>query len=114
MRSYLCELSQHANGTHFIQKIINIFPLKYTIQYFYEVCSRFIDYATNKNAMCVVKQMMKKMNDKEIQNIDSSMRTEIEEIKIKFIKIISLNIDRIIQDSYGNYVVQFCYEFFGS
>lgn len=114
MKPYLCELSQHANGTHFIQKIINIFPLKYTLDYFYEVCSRFIDYATNKNAMCVVKQIMKKMNDKDMSNIDNSMKNELEDIKKKFIKIISLNIDRIIQDSYGNYVVQFCYEFFGA
>lgn len=64
--------------------------------------------------MCVVKQMMKKMNGKETQNIDNSMKNEIEDIKKNFIKIISLNIDKIIQDSYGNYVVQFCYEFFGA
>jgi hypothetical protein len=64
--------------------------------------------------MCVVKQMMKKMNGKETQNIDNSMKNEIEDIKKNFIKIISLNIDKIIQDSYGNYVVQFSYEFFGS
>jgi hypothetical protein len=114
MKPYLCELSQHSNGTHFLQKIINVFPLKYTIPYFYEICSRFIEYATNKNAMCVVKQMMKKMNEKEMQKVHNSLKTEIEEIKKKYIKIISLNIDKIIQDSYGNYVVQFCYEFFGS
>lgn len=64
--------------------------------------------------MCVVKQMMKKINGKETQNIDNSMKNEIEDIKKIFIKIISLNIDKIIQDSYGNYVVQFSYEFFGS
>ena len=64
--------------------------------------------------MCVVKQMMKKMNGKETQSIDNSMKNEIEDIKKNFIKIISLNIDKIIQDSYGNYVVQFSYEFFGS
>jgi hypothetical protein len=58
--------------------------------------------------------MMKKMNGKETQNIDNSMKNEIEDIKKNFIKIISLNIDKIIQDSYGNYVVQFSYEFFGS
>ena len=64
--------------------------------------------------MCVVKQMMKKMNGKETQSIDNSMKGEIEDIKKNFIKIISLNIDKIIQDSYGNYVVQFSYEFFGA
>ncbi len=35
------------------------------------------------------------------------------EIKKHFINSITLNTDKIIQDCYGNYVIQFCYEWFG-
>lgn len=37
----------------------------------------------------------------------------VAEIKKHFINSITLNTPYIIQDNYGNYVVQFCYELFG-
>lgn len=35
------------------------------------------------------------------------------EVRKNLINSITLNTDKIIQDSYGNYVIQFCYELFG-
>jgi hypothetical protein len=35
------------------------------------------------------------------------------EAKKKFINEVTFSIDKIIQDSFGNYIIQFCYELFG-
>ncbi len=52
----------HPNATHFIQKIINIFDLQHTAR-FYELAIRNLTvFATDKNAMCVLKYQMKKLS----------------------------------------------------
>ncbi len=57
--AYLC---CHPNATYFIQKIINIFPIQHTVR-FYELAIRnFTTFATDKNAMCVLKYQMKKLS----------------------------------------------------
>jgi hypothetical protein len=58
--------------------------------------------------------MMKKLKDIEDAGFKSMDKNENEDLKRRFINGTVLNIDRIIQDCYGNYVVQFCFEFFGS
>jgi hypothetical protein len=113
MRS-LYELSEHSNATHFVQKIINIFPIRFTLPCFHFVIEQFLKFSLNKNAMCVLKQMMKKLKDIEDAGFKSMDKNENEDLKRRFINATVLNIDRIIQDCYGNYVVQFCFEFFGS
>ena len=53
------QLSCHPNATHFIQKIIGIFPMIHTYRFF-EYCQKnFLAFALDKNAMCVIKHMMK-------------------------------------------------------
>jgi hypothetical protein len=61
IKKVLYELSEHSNATHFVQKVITAFPIKYTLTFFYFVCDNFLSFSINKNAMCVLKQMMKKM-----------------------------------------------------
>lgn len=63
--------------------------------------------------MCVLKQMMKKIKDLENLGYKDIDIADLEDLKKRFINSVAMNIDRIIQDCYGNYVVQFCYEFFG-
>ena len=89
-------------STQFIQKIIKIFPLEITLKFFYIADKHFLKFATDKNAMCVLKYMMKGIKSNE--NIEKTL-----EIKKHFINSITLNTDKIIQDCYGNYVIQFCY-----
>ena len=57
--------------------------------------------------MCVLKYQMKKMNQ-------NPKFEPYKELKKQLIRCITINTDTIIQDSYGNYIVQFCYELFGS
>jgi hypothetical protein len=64
--------------------------------------------------MCVLKQMMKKLKDIQDSGFKSVSRNEVEDIQRKMINAAALNIHHIIEDCYGNYVVQFCYEYFGS
>jgi hypothetical protein len=58
--------------------------------------------------------MMRKLKDIQDAGFKSVDRNEGEDLQRKFTNATALNIDRLIQDCYGNYVVQFCYEFFGS
>lgn len=64
--------------------------------------------------MCVLKQMMKKLKDIQDSDYRNINRNEVEDIQRKLITAAALNISHIIEDCYGNYVVQFCYEYFGS
>jgi len=59
--------------------------------------------------MCVIKQMIRRVSDLENtkrENLAIEMRRQI-------IHSVNFNIDKIIGDPYGNYVLQFCYELFG-
>jgi hypothetical protein len=60
--SYL-SLAQHPNATHFLQKIISLFPINYTIDFMQIVLQDFMSYALDKHAMCVIKQMLKKVSE---------------------------------------------------
>jgi hypothetical protein len=69
----------------------------------------FLNFALDKNAMCVIKQMIKRISDLE----KSGKSQQAPEARKQFVHSVNFNIDRIIGDPYGNYVLQFCYEFFG-
>lgn len=58
-------LAQHPNATHFLQKIITLFPLSQTMDFIQIVNADFLAYALDKNAMCVIKQMIKKISELE-------------------------------------------------
>lgn len=58
-------LSCHSNATHFIQKIVKTFPLEYTIGYFHYITANLIIFALDKNGMCVVKHMMRRLRELE-------------------------------------------------
>ena len=55
-------LAQHPNATHFLQKIISLFPLSHTSIFVEMVANDFLSYAQDKHAMCVIKQMVKKIS----------------------------------------------------
>ncbi len=38
IRRHLNELSEHPNATHFVQKVINVIPIQYTIPFFHLAC----------------------------------------------------------------------------
>lgn len=53
------QLSCHPNATHFVQKIIGLFPIIHTFFFFEYAQKNFLDFALDKNGMCVIKHMMK-------------------------------------------------------
>jgi hypothetical protein len=68
-----------------------------------------ISYALDKNAMCVIKQMIRRVSDLE----NSKREILAVDMRRQIIHSVNFNIDKIIGDPYGNYVLQFCYEHFG-
>lgn len=56
-------LAQHPNATHFLQKIISLFPITLTSHFMELVAQDFLSFALDKHAMCVIKQMIKKISD---------------------------------------------------
>jgi hypothetical protein len=57
------ELCRHNNATHFIQKIVKTFPLEYTIAFFHYISENLLAFALDKNAMCVIKHMMRRLRE---------------------------------------------------
>lgn len=102
-------MSQHPNATHFLQKIVSLFPISHTIDFMEMVIQDFLSYSLDKHAMCVIKQMIKKISELENNEKEGS----VYEMRKKFVHIVNFNIDQLIGDPYGNYIIQFCYEFFG-
>ena len=59
------ELCRNNNATHFIQKIVKTFPLPYTINFFTYLTDNLMAFALDKNAMCVIKHMMRRLRELE-------------------------------------------------
>jgi hypothetical protein len=59
------QLSCHPNATHFVQKIIDLFPIIHTYPFLELAQKNFLDFALDKNAMCVIKHMMKLISELE-------------------------------------------------
>ena len=101
------ELCRNNNGTHFIQKIIKTFPLEYTIAFFSYTVENLLAFALDKNAMCVIKHMIRRF--RELEGQEGVYYNDLEMIRRQLITHVTFNVDRLIMDSYGNYVIQFCY-----
>ena len=98
-------LSQHPNATHFLQKIISLFPLQYTSKFVETVTQDFQSYALDKHAMCVVKQMIKK-----VAQCEGHHKVGLaNQLRKRFVHVVNFKIDQLIGDPYGNYIIQFCY-----
>lgn len=104
------QLCTHNNSTHFIQKIVKTFPLECTITYFHYITQNLLAFALDKNAMCVIKHMMRRL--RELEGKQANYDQAIEEIRRQLIFNVTFNVDKLIMDGYGNYVIQFCFELF--
>ena len=72
------------------------------------VSNDFLSYALDKHGMCVVKQMIKKISTCE----NNGKEGIAHELRKRLVHIVNFNIDEIITNPYGNYIIQFCYELF--
>ena len=77
-----------------------------TLHFYHIANQNFLKFATDQNAMCVLKYMLRRIKEHE-------HNPSLFEIKKHFINSITFTTHKIIQDRFGNYVVQFCYELFG-
>jgi len=68
-------------------------------------------YGTDKNAMCVIKVMFLRISEGTEMKIKNY--AILEELRKNFIRSVIFFMNQIIQDCYGNYIIQFCYEMFG-
>jgi hypothetical protein len=102
-------LAQHPNATHFLQKVISLFPINHTSCFMETVAEDFLSYAQDKHGMCVIKLMMKRISELE----SSSKEGILYDIRKRFTHTVIFNIDTLIGDPYGNYIIQFCFDFFG-
>ena len=60
--------------------------------------------------MCVIKHMIRRF--RQLQGKEQEYYQNLEYIRRHLINYVTFNVDRLIMDSYGNYVIQFCYELF--
>jgi len=54
------DLCRNNNATHFVQKVLKTFPLQYTLAYFNYTVENLLAFALDKNAMCVIKHMIRR------------------------------------------------------
>ena len=96
------------NSTHFIQKVVAFFPLAATLPFFDAAFDHFADFSVNKNAICVLKRMISKLRESE-----KCHSQYVGQLRGRFLLAVEGSFDKIVQDTYGNYVVQFLFENFG-
>lgn len=65
LRTEYYELCRNNNATHFIQKVIKNFPLQYMLAFFSYTVENLLAFALDKNAMCVIKHMIRRFRELE-------------------------------------------------
>jgi hypothetical protein len=98
------DLSRDLHATHYVQKVIRDFPLPYTLPFFHYTSQNLQAFALDKHAMCVVKQMMRRLRELEQKDMAG-----VEAVRRQLLTEVTFGVDRLINDSFGNYVIQFSY-----
>jgi hypothetical protein len=94
---HVLQLTLDAQGTHLIQKLVVAISIG-NIGFIYEpVISRFAEVANNSFGLCVLKQLMTKVEK------DEQMRSTI-------VHLLYENLEDLIQNPYGNYAVQHAFD----
>lgn len=101
------DLCRDLHATHYVQMVIRDFPLPYTLPFFHYTSQNLMAFALDKHAMCVVKQMMRRLRQLEQEDMPG-----VEAVRRQLLTEVTFGVDRLINDSFGNYVIQFSYELF--
>lgn len=99
-------LSLDQHGTHFVRKLIKSFPANFLLNFANECTENFVKMVLDKNGICVVKAFFSIMKSCE-------ENSSLFDIKKKMILQMVFNIDPIIQNQFGNYIIQEAFEQFG-
>lgn len=93
------ELSMDPRANYVIQKLINVIPID-SSQFIYQpLFDNFIQVANNSFGLLVLKQMMGRVEQKEV-------------LKQRVVELTCLNFEKLIQNPYGNYAIQHIMEFY--
>ena len=99
IKGHVLELSFDAQGTHLIQKLIASMSLIHIKFMYNEVISHIVEVANNSFGLCVLKDLMTK-----VQKVQKARKT--------IIKLINENVDNLIQNPFGNYIIQHALEIY--
>lgn len=93
------ELSMDPRANYVIQKLINVIPID-SSQFIYQpLFDNFIQVANNSFGLLVLKQMMGRVEQKEV-------------LKQRVVELTCINFEKLIQNPYGNYAIQHIMEFY--
>lgn len=68
IQEHFLELAEHPNATHLLQKVIMLCPLSLTLPFIQMATLQLLQFALQKNAMCVLKQMMRRLSHEQSLN----------------------------------------------
>jgi len=96
---YVFELSMDARANYVIQKLINVIPPDSSSFLYQPLFDNFVQVANNSFGLLVLKQMMARVEQKEL-------------LKNRVVELTCLNFEKLIQNPYGNYAIQHIVEYY--
>jgi len=100
IHKYLLKLIINSNGMHVVQKILIKINEQCETEYINEfLIENIVRLSMNANGLCVVKKFLSANKQQKTQT--------------RVIKNITLNCTELIQDPFGNYLIQFVFELYG-
>jgi hypothetical protein len=97
--AHILELAMDAQGNHVIQKLISAISLK-NIDFIYQpLLENFLHVATHSAGSLVFKQLIIKVE-------------KLTNLKTAIIQTVTQEMENLVQDPYGNYVIQYVLEFY--
>jgi len=97
--NHVLELSLDIQGNHVIQKLINAVSVK-NIEFIYQpLVDNFLEVATHSSGSLVFKQLIMKVD-------------KIMQMKTTIIHLVCHEMENLVQDPYGNYVIQYALEYY--
>lgn len=69
-----------------------------------QACENFSELSKNKNAVCVMKCVLKALQEKEATSVEIGLQMK------RFIDTLTLHTQQLINDEFGNYLIQEAYD----
>jgi len=97
LNGHVVNLAFDSQGTHLIQKLITAISTN-NIHFIYKpLVGRFLEVANNAHGLCVLKQLMTKVE-------------KVTEFKREIINLIHINFEELVQNPFGNYAIQHAFD----
>lgn len=90
-----------------MRKLLQKMPQEMIVLIMPQVYQHFLSLSKNKNAVCVMKCVLKCLHEQ------SEKSKEINQYLKKFLDTLTLNTQQLINDEYGNYLIQEAFDLVG-